>query len=153
MIDLREAILARLLIVADIAAKTVDENFASRRNPTPPLSDTAKWVLVLDGDENSAAEASGRTPMETSVVMVMTPEVQFRVIAKSETAGTELNALRAALIPAVLGDTELLRLCNTKTKMRYRGATTVVERATKVDGAIGLGFAFHYMLKPTDLAA
>src|SRR6185369_14218458 len=123
----------------------VDAAFQARRNPTS-FPDTSKWVAVLDGDEVAdEGDRDGPTPMTTARRIVMTPEVQFRLIARSEDAGSELNALRAALIPAVLGDAELLRLTPGKSKIRYRGSATVVEAARRVDGAIGVGFAFHYL--------
>jgi hypothetical protein len=151
MTDLREAILVRLLAVAKEAAQSVDAAFEARRNPVE-LPGTSKWVVVLDGDEIvDEGDPDGRTPLTTPRRIVMTPEVQFRLIAKSEDAGTILNSLRAALIPAVLGDAQLLTLTPGRSKIRYRGSATVVEAARKVDGAIGVGFSFHYVLKPGDL--
>jgi len=149
--DQREAILVRLLAVSEETAKTVDSSFEGRRNE-PDLPGTAKWVVVLDGDEIAEdADRDGRSPMETPRHIVMTPEVQFRLLAKSEDAGTSLNALRAALIPAVLGDTDLLDLSTGRSKIRYRGSVTVTERGKKLDGAISVAFSFHYVLKPEAL--
>lgn len=151
MIDLREEILIRLLAVAREAAQSVDADFEAVRNE-PNLPDTAKRVVLLDGDEIAEpTDGDARTPMTTARHIVMTPEVQFRLIGKSENSGTDLNALRRALIPAVLGDSELLSLCTGKTKIRYRGSVTVTERGRKLDGAISVGFSFHYVLKPEDL--
>lgn len=153
MIDLREEILVRLLAVAEVAAKSVDSTFEARRNE-PDLPGTAKWVVLLDGDEIAEpTDNDGRTPMTTPRHMVMTPEVQFRLLADARNAGTILNSLRAAVIPAVLGDSELLSLATGKIKIRYRGSTTLTERGRKLDGALSVGFAFHYILKPEDLEA
>jgi hypothetical protein len=151
LIDLREDILVRLLAISEAAARTVDAGFEGRRNE-PDLPDTAKWVVVLDGDELAEeTDPDGRTPLTTPRRIVMMPEVQFRLISSSENAGTRLNECRRALLPAVMGDSDLLALCRGKSKIRYRGATIVTERGRKLDGAIALGFSFHYVLKMEEL--
>lgn len=151
IIDRREEILARLLIVAGEAAQTIDSCFEARRNE-PDLPDTATWVVILDGDEAAdGGDENGRSPFSTPRLIVMTPEVQFRLISSSENAGTRLNECRKALLPAVLSDSVILGLCTGRTKIRYRGATTVTERGRKLDSAIALGFSFHYVLKMDEL--
>jgi hypothetical protein len=151
IIDRREAILARLLEVAETAARTIDTCFEARRNE-PDLPDTAKWVVILDGDELAEeSDPDGRSPFTTPRRIVMMPEVQFRLISSSENAGTSLNECRRVLLPAVTQDSTLLSLCTGKTKIRYRGATTVIERGRKLDGAIAFGFNFHYVLKMDEL--
>jgi hypothetical protein len=151
LIDRREEILVRLLAVSEAAARTIDPLFEGRRNE-PDLPDTAKWVVVLDGDELAEeTDPDGRTPLTTPRRVVMMPEVQFRLISSSENAGTRLNECRRVLLPAVLSDNELLELCRGKAKIRYRGATTVTERGRKLDSAIAVGFTFHYVLKMEEL--
>ncbi|RWO57127.1 hypothetical protein [Mesorhizobium sp.] len=148
--DRREAILARLLVVA----AAVDTSFDARRNERG-LSDKQNYVVLFDGDEH----ATGAPPARRSVadppphIMEMTSEVQFRLAGKAPDVGTALNLLRIGLISAVLTDATLLGLTLNGRTIRYEGARTATERGTLVEGGIGVAFTFTYVLYPGRVAA
>ncbi|RWO35921.1 MAG: hypothetical protein EOS11_33315 [Mesorhizobium sp.] len=148
--DRREAILARLLVVA----AAVDTSFEARRNESS-LPDTQKYVVLFDGEEH----ATGAPPARRSVddppphVMEMTPEVQFRLAGKAPDVGTALNLLRIGLIAAVLKDAALLGLTLNGRTIRYEGSNTATERGRSMEGGIGIAFTFTYVLYPGRVAA
>ncbi|WP_027037881.1 hypothetical protein [Mesorhizobium ciceri] len=147
--DPREAILARLLIVAG----SVDTSLAKRRNETDVSGSNLPAVILFDGEEVAREnDPAGRNAL-TFRHVDMTPEVQFRLEAKAEDVGTKLNLLRAKLIDAVLADSELLALTINNRSIRYQGSMTATERGRSMEGGIGVAFTFTYLLKPGELAA
>lgn len=147
--DPREAILARLLIVAG----SVDASLAMRRNETDVSGSNLPAVVLFDGEENARdSDPQGRTAL-TPRHVDMTPEVQFRLESKAQDVGTKLNLLRAKLIDAVLADSALLALTINTRSIRYQGSMTATERGRSMEGGIGVAFTFTYLLKPGELAA
>lgn len=143
--DRREAILARLLVVA----AGVDVTFEARRNESS-LPDTQKYVVLLDGDEHAIGEPPGRRADNDPPpqIIEMTPEVQFRLAGKAKDVGTALNLLRINLVAAVLTDPALLALTMKGSSARYAGAATATERGRSMEGGIGVAFTFAYVLRP-----
>ncbi|RWD05498.1 MAG: hypothetical protein EOS57_25655 [Mesorhizobium sp.] len=148
--DPREAILARLLIVA----AGVDATFDARRNETT-LPDTQKYVVLLDGAEHTVGTIPGRRSdaAPPPQMIEMTPEVQFRLAGKATDVGTDLNLLRINLIAAVMTDATLLALTVKRQSIVYEGSQTATERGRSMEGGIGVAFAFTYLLKPGELSA
>ncbi|RWC25910.1 MAG: hypothetical protein EOS27_27040 [Mesorhizobium sp.] len=147
--DPREAILARLLIVAG----SIDASLSQRRNETDVSGSNLPAVILFDGEEVARdGDHVGRNAL-TPRHVDMTPEVQFRLEGKAPEVGTKLNLLRAKLIDAVLADGALLALTVNARSIRYQGSMTATERGRSMEGGIGVAFTFTYMLKPGELAA
>jgi hypothetical protein len=108
-------------------------------------------VVLLDGEELADDNDPAGRPALTKRRVTMTPEVQFRLGDTAELVGTRLNALRLKANDAVMADATLLALTLDGNSARYLGSRTVTERGEKVEGAIGCGFAFTYVLKPAAL--
>ena len=146
--DPREAILARLLIVAG----AVDASLSKRRNETDVSGSNLPAVILFDGEEVAReTDPAGRNALTLRHVD-MTPEVQFRLEAKAEDVGTKLNLYRAKLIDAVLQDAELLALTVNNRSIRYQGSMTATERGRSMEGGIGVAFTFTYLMQPGALA-
>lgn len=142
--DPREAILARLLIVA----ASVDTSFEARRNEAS-LPDTQKYVILLDGAEHAVGTIAGRRSdaAPPPQMIEMTPEVQFRLAGKATDVGTDLNLLRINLIAAVMTDSTLLGLTVRRQSIVYEGSQTATERGRSMEGGIGVAFVFTYLLR------
>jgi hypothetical protein len=147
-LDPREAILARLLIVAG----AVDTSLNAIRNESDPAAANLPAVILFDGEEVAQeSDPQGRNAL-TPRHVAMTPEVQFRLKDKAENVGTKLNLYRAKLIDAVLQDATLLALTVNGRSIRYQGSMTATERGRSMEGGIGVAFTFTYILKPGELA-
>jgi hypothetical protein len=147
MSDPREAILARLLIVAS----GVDETLSARRNETDISDSALPAVILLDGEEIADENDPEGRPANAPRRIAMTPEVQFRLQAKAANVGANLNLYRAKLIKAVLTDATLLALTVNGRSIRYQGAMMAAERGRSMEGGIGVAFTFTYLLRPGDL--
>ncbi|RWH86450.1 MAG: hypothetical protein EOR77_21620 [Mesorhizobium sp.] len=148
--DPREAILARLLIVAG----SVDTSLSQRRNETDVSGSNLPAVILFDGEENNAGEIPKRRlggPPSPQIIEMM-PEVQFRLEGKAPEVGTKLNLLRGKLIDAVLADSALLALTSNGVSIRYEGSRTATERGRSMEGGIGVAFTFTYLLRPGQVA-
>lgn len=146
--DPREAILARLLIVAG----GIDTSLSAIRNESDPAAANLPAVILFDGEETARdGDPAHRTPATTLRHVDMTPEVQFRLKAKDAEVGTKLNLYRAELIKAVLNDQTLLDLTVNKRSIRYQGSMTATERGRSMEGGIGVAFTFTYLLDPNAL--
>ncbi|TGQ69519.1 hypothetical protein EN829_015030 [Mesorhizobium sp. M00.F.Ca.ET.186.01.1.1] len=148
--DPREAILARLLIVAG----SIDTSLSLRRNETDVSGSNLPAVILFDGREESVGAVPPRRPGQppSPVHMAMMPEVQFRLEASATEVGTKLNLLRAKLIDAVMMDDALLNLTINKVAIDIEGSNTATERGRSMEGGIGVGFTFTYLMKPGSLA-
>jgi hypothetical protein len=102
LVDVREDILARLLVVV---ASIPNIKFAQRNNIEIP-EDQLPAALVFDGDEetNDASDLSMR-PANRPTMVRMHPEI---VIAQqADEVGSDLTTLRRELIKRVMTDTVL----------------------------------------------
>ncbi|ESY72522.1 hypothetical protein X740_33205 [Mesorhizobium sp. LNHC221B00] len=146
--DPREAILARLLIVAG----EVDTTLSPIRNESDPAAANLPAVILFDGEETARdTDPRGRTALTTPRLVDMTPEVQFRLKAKDDDVGTKLNLLRAKLIKAVMSDAQLLASTANGQAIRYQGSMTATERGRSMEGGIGVAFTFTYAMRPEAL--
>lgn len=146
--DPREAILARLLVVAG----SIDTSLSMRRNENDVSESNLPAVILFDGEETARETDPIGRDAKTPRHVDMTPEVQFRLAGKAPEVGTKLNLYRAKLIDAVLSDEALLGLTVNGKAIRYLGSMTATERGRSMEGGIGVAFTFTYLLKPGELA-
>jgi hypothetical protein len=138
--DVREAILARLTVVVGGVAgiKTTFRNVVAGDETQLPS------VSVLEGDEEVREDdVPARTSLRRYVV-VATPHVLLRV--EGNAVGSDLNALRLAIIKAVLSDQDLNALTLNRRNVRYAGIQTSEFAARSMVGAAALLFSFTYVL-------
>ncbi len=145
--DRREAILARLLVIASGIAgvKTARRNEAS-------LSERARpGIVILDADEVVELPTTGSgKPARAPSVVSMTPEVVIQLQDNSEDVGSQLNAFRRLWLQAVLTDAEILGLVGPNGEVRYEGCATALSRGRTMEGEMGVAIAFLYPLKPSE---
>jgi hypothetical protein len=151
MIDTREDILARLVVLAGGLPYI---NLADRNN-----SDVTKEQLpagiIFDGDEETddVTDASMRLPARPTMVR-MSPIVE--IAAMAATVGSDLSVLRRELIKAVLFDTEFNEIIvrtgrNGNGAIRYVGCQTDPTWMRTLYGQMRVQFMFRYVLNPADL--
>jgi hypothetical protein len=151
LVDVREDILARLLVVV---ASIPNIKFAQRNNIEIP-EDQLPAALVFDGDEetNDASDLSMR-PANRPTMVRMHPEI---VIAQqADEVGSDLTTLRRELIKRVTTDTVLNEQIvktgrNGNGAIRYLGCRTDLGLGRSLQGALLAEFMFKYALKIEDL--
>lgn len=149
--DLREAILARLVEIADAVA-TDAELVGVHRNDLDLPDEVLPAIVVLDGDEAADdSDPEGRQPLAPRRVG-MTPELYVMYPAKADVVGTRLNSVRTKLIYAILTDATLLALTLNGRSARYDGAASGLARGRTMLGEMGVSFKFTYLMKPADFA-
>lgn len=147
MTDRREAILARLLVIA----QGVDGVVAARRNHLALSDRQGPTITIFEADEEAeevvnGREWSGRGPF----LMQMQPEVYVDLGGTPDTVGTDLNAIRATLIKAVLLDTTIKEMA---AKASYLGSSTDLSSQRDMKGKMSLAFSFTYLLAPDQIDA
>ena len=151
MVDVREDILARLLVVV-----ATIPNLRSAHRSNIDINETQlPAVVVLDGDEdtNDSTDFSMR-PANRPTVVHMTPGLM--IVDQGDLVGSDLSVMRRALIKLVLTDTELNEQIVKTGKfgngaIRYLGCQTDLGWARELHGALALQFLFKYTLNPNDL--
>lgn len=155
MADRREAILQRLLAVAEAIQ---DITFVARNRLD--LSDRQRpAIVILDSDEvvDAGGPGQGRGPRAPSIVS-MTPEILVLLQDNYDRSdavgiGAALNGIRARLIVAVLTDATLATLTGPNGTIRYEGCATGLSRGRNMEGEMGVSFSFLYPLIISDLEA
>lgn len=147
MADRREAILARLL---EVCAALPGVTF-SARNALTISAESRPAVVVYDADEDASDEDPPDRPSNAPRRVDMTPEVYVLMGERHETIGTELNAMRAALIKAVLTDATLISLVGTNGRILYDSCMTSLAPGRATEANLGIGFTFRYPLVLTEL--
>jgi hypothetical protein len=146
--DAREAILARLLVLAKTCIADPSHVF---RNKLRIADELLPAISILDGDETPDDSSYGRgRPASTPVVVTMRPEIYGFVASDEASAGEELNAMRKALLKAILNDATLLGLCKDG-DIRYEGFASGMANGRSLEGEMGLALAFVYVLRPKSL--
>lgn len=146
--DTREAILDRLLVLAKTCIANPKHVFRNRLRIPDELLPA---ISILDGDETPDDSGYGRgRPANAPIVVTMRPEIYGFVAGDEESAGQDLNALRALLIKAILNDATLLGLCKDG-DIRYEGFASGMANGRSLEGEMGLAFAFVYVLRPKSL--
>jgi hypothetical protein len=147
VVDVREDILARLLVVV----AGIPNIKSAQRNNTEIPEDLLPAALVFDGDEdsNGASDIASGRPGRRTYVVQMTPEIV--IVQQVDEVGSELTTLRRELIKRVVNDTELNGLAGTNGAIRYLGCQTDLGWGRSLQGALRAQFVFKYALKIEDL--
>jgi hypothetical protein len=148
MADKREQIMERLQVVAGGVAGVVTGDI---RNCVAFGDTQLPAVSVLEGDEEvEDDERDFARPSVKPYNVRATPQVYIQAAAGPE-IGTTLNALRAAVIKAVLSDPTLNALSLRKNSIRYMGHSTKLNAARDMEGVVVPVFAISYLMVPQDL--
>ncbi len=148
MTDQRELIMARLAEVANVAGvKTVSRNRIDFDDTQLPA------VGVLEGDEEVAPNSLGRAARASGRPYIVTaaPQIFIRVGGPSADIGACLNALRAAIIKALLNDQQLNALAADDGGVQYAGMNSQLHAARSMIGATAMVFVVKYLLYPDRL--
>lgn len=148
MSDAREAILARIYkILQGIKDfKTVARNLDELPESARPCA------VLIDGDEVRSDTSEGRG--RQVVVMNMTPVISIGVSSSPDEIGADVNALRAKVLPAILGDATLLQLIGKESRGRilYDGVNGRLSHGSLMASDIQLNFSIFYLLNPETLS-
>jgi len=144
MIDNREAILARLLVVCSEVAGVRN----AYRNKVKLSDIDAPYVAIFDADEEGAEDPPARTPRAARRV-AMTPQILAVCGAPSNEVGTDVNTLRSRIIDAIMTDATLAGLTLDGQGVRYEGCTTELAMGRDMTAAVGISFSFTYLLRAT----
>jgi hypothetical protein len=144
--DRRELILERIAEILGGVAGIVTVT----RNKTEFDDTQMPAAGVLEGDED-ASDSDARSTRPSARPYLVTARPQIWLRADGDNVGTTLNNLRAAIIKAVLEDTELNALSANGRGVRYDGQQTTLHAARSMVGATALMFAITYLLDPTEL--
>ena len=148
MTDTREAILEQLLVIAKAIDGVGGRAFRNRDQ----LSETARpAIVILDGDETAEERPADGRPARTPERIAMTPEIYVIVGGGEGPVGAGLNSLRAKIIAAIAADGTLAALVGSNGSIRYDGCATDLGRGRTMQGEMGLGFTFRYVLSPAKL--
>lgn len=140
----REDILARLVVVCSgiegvvLCARNRDE-ISDRQKPA---------IIIMDADE-AAIEGEPKRPGPQ--IISMTPEIYILLSGEPATVGTELNAMRVALLSAVLNDATLGTITGPNGAIRYEGCATGLSRGRSMEGEMGVSLSFQYPFNPNNL--
>ena len=153
MLDRREAIIRRLLAIAE-ALEGVPFAFRNRLD----LSERQRpAIVILDSDEivDAGGSGQGRNPRAASIVS-MTPEILILLQDAADRTGAAgvgaaLNDIRARFLQAVLSDSTLATLTGPNGSMRYEGCATGLSRGRNMEGEMGISLAFQYPLITSEL--
>lgn len=144
MADKRELILVRLLAIF----AGIDGIEYAARNEDAGDDDRRPAIFMFDADEQAdEGDPPARQPMSPRRI-AMSPEVYVIVGGKPEDVGTVVNGYRAAVVKAVLGDSELATLVGPNGHIRYEGAATALGKGRQMIAECTLVFTFHYVLRP-----
>jgi hypothetical protein len=145
MTDVREDILARLLVVV----ASVPNIKTAQRNNVDIQEELLPAVSVFDGDEESggADDRSSRLPGRAYVPSMM-PEI---VVSERHGTGSELGTFRREIVKRVLGDATLIALVGSNGSIRYVGCQTDFGWIRSQLNAMNVQFVFRYPLKIEEL--
>lgn len=158
MSDTREQIMVRLLQIAEaLAAEQTDATDlplirTAFRNKIDISEADKPAISIMDGDEEPtfAPDAPGK-PRLADHFQTLRPEIVLITQAPVETAGTRLNAMRAALLRATLGDAMLVELVGPNGFVRYEGCRPRFVISAQTDARMLVMVAIGYILKPSAL--
>lgn len=151
--DVREAILSRLVEIAKMIDGGLSGSISVFRNKAEVSASQRPAIVVLDADEKADdRDRSSRRPANAPRIMVMMPEVSIFVAASAENVGAELNSLRVKLIAAVMRDQTLISLsCGSAGDIAYEGCATDFARERTMSGEMVVSFTINYLLRIDDL--
>ena len=153
MLDRREAIIQRLLVIAE----GVDGVPFAFRNRLDLSERQRPAIVILDSDEvvDAGGSGQGRSPRAASIVS-MTPEILILLQDSADRTGSAgvgaaLNNIRARFLRAVLSDSTLATLTGPNGSIRYEGCATGLSRGRNMEGEMGISLAFQYPLITAEL--
>ena len=146
MTDVREAILARLLVVCS----EVEGILNAFRNKASISENMQPALAIYDADEEGYDDPKGRPTIAHRRVL-MTPQIVVLHGAAASEVGTDVNVLRARVIKAIMTDAALAALTLDREGVRYEGCTTELAMGRQMNASFGISISFTYMLKPADL--
>ncbi len=145
--DTREAILARLEVIAKVAG--VKKVF---RNTTTTNETDLPAVIVLDADEKAdPTDPEARKPTDPRR-MIMTPQLFIVLPEAAKVVGTSLNGLRALLIDAVASDATLTAMTINNRGARLLASQTSLAWGRSMMGEMGISFSIPYLVFPGSIA-
>ena len=147
MTDVRELILARLTVTGATVAGVV----TCLRNASSIADTQCPAVVIYDADEIADQNDTPSRPVNAPRRVGMQPEILIKVAGVPEAVGAEMNAIRAALVKAILSDATLIAMTADARGIRYDGCATRLALGRSMEGEMGVSFTFNYYLKPDDL--
>lgn len=144
--DKREDILARLFTILGGIRNitTVARNIDEMPEGSRPC------IVLIDGDEIRSDSSRGKA-MQT-VVMVMTPRIAIGISNSPGNLGPDINAIRAKVLPAVLGDATLTTILGANGKITYDGLAGKLSQGSLMASDMELNFSIEYPLDIKTLA-
>lgn len=147
--DSREAILARLVVVAG----TVEGIANTFRNQIALNEEDLPAISVLDGDEKADdTDPGGRGP-KAPRRMIMMPQMLIYLPKNASLIGTSLNRFRALLVDAVANDDVLTAMTINNHGARLMATQTALAWGRSMLGEMGVSFAIPYVAFPGQLSA
>lgn len=152
MTDRREQVLAALFVI--LSAVTGVKVVVRNRGELPAAVRPA--VVLLDGDESardSVTNERGRLTAAPNLVD-MSPEIYVVMDQrepKNERIGEDMNAMRMAILKAVMTDAPLIAILGSNGDIKYHGCDTDMASGRSMEGQLSLRFTFTYVLKPSEL--
>lgn len=142
--DKREDILARLFTILSGIRNitTVARNIDEMPEGSRPC------IVLIDGDEVRSDTSRGKA-MQT-VVMVMTPRIAIGISSSPDNLGPDINAIRAKVLPAILGDATLTTILGTNGRITYDGLAGRLSQGSLMASDMELNFSIEY---PLDIKA
>jgi hypothetical protein len=147
MSDVREAILARMLQVAE----TVEGVVTAERNLLVIDEEARPAIIIIDGPETARNNEASKRPARAPRIIDMQPSVVIMVGAKSSEVGTLINLYRARFLRDLSHDAEFLALTHDGEGFRYDGCTPTVEDGRVVEGQMEFQLNITYILQPFGL--
>lgn len=149
MADVREAILARLLVLMGGIAGIgeVSRNVLAGDD----AAGTPKQITVLEGDEIASEYDPAARPATAPRVVHMHPQILLSNFAGTADVGPGLSAMRAAIVKAIATDATLVGLTLNNRGGRYIGMESDLAFARAMLGQMAMKFEFTYVLRPDQL--
>lgn len=148
-IDRRDQILDRLAAIAVAVPGVV----TAGRNLIRQSDTALPSVSILEGDEEIVPNFTDKPTYRPEAPMTVQMSPHAIILVKNDAAdiGTQLNALRGALIKAVLTDDALKGLVRNRTGIRYHGLASALALGRQLSADMGLVFRFDYVLRVDEL--
>lgn len=143
-VDKRELILSRLLtLLTQLADGT---GIYVYRDQAEFETDELPAYVLLDGNDTKSVGSSDRRGPQ---IMLLTPQIFYIPVPtenpKNDGVGSNLSAMRVAMIKKVMQDGTLQDLLGDNGYVEYRGMETDMQTGAEVKGQFRMDFAFAYV--------
>ncbi|HET7376547.1 MAG TPA: hypothetical protein VFK30_07555, partial [Anaerolineae bacterium] len=108
-------------------------------------------IVLIDGDEGLAdgfRNKGGSAP----IIMMMSPRIAIGVSTSVDDLGPSVNAIRAALVPAIMKDASLATILSPNGKITYDGLAGKLSQGSLMASDMELNFSIEYPLDINTLA-